>query len=198
MRMEPDGVSTRVLTLSFPRDVTGNSSDNNASPPYRSIGYTGCQQGLADGCGPDNEDGRGILTSFTLAGQEWLLVAGARSGGDLDYVYVTRDTGAALSFSYVDLSQLLGGNTRGISAARAIGGRLYLGFPDDGGSCPYGTAVLSLAPTGPDGLDAVKGVATPARARPPARSGVQGRPGREVRASRWSTPSATTAGASTS
>jgi hypothetical protein len=148
------------LSLSFPRDGTGNVSTNKAIPPYRSIGHEGCALDVVDGCGPDNEDGRGVLTSFTLAGAEWLLLAGARSGGDLDYVYVTRESGPTLGFSYVDLSLLLGANTRGVSAAQSVGDRLYLGFPDNGGRRPYGLAILQLpadAGLGGAGIDAVVG-----------------------------------------
>jgi hypothetical protein len=157
VRWDPTGAWSTALTLSFPRDGTGNQSANTATPPYRSIGYTGCPKNVVDGCGPDNEDGRGLLTSFTLAGSEWLLLAGARSAGEFSYVYVTRDAGPALSFSYVDLSALLGAKTNGISASRAVGDRLYLGFPDDGGARPYGTAVVHLPATGA-GLDAVPNV----------------------------------------
>lgn len=155
VRMAPDGTAPRSLSLTFQRDGTGNVGTNKAIAPYRSIGYYGCPKDVADGCGPDNEDGRGLLTSFTLAGEEWLLLAGARLGGDLDYVYVTRESGPTLSFSYLDLSALLGGNTRGISAARVVADRLYLGFPDNGGNRPYGLAVLAL-PAGA-GLDAIPG-----------------------------------------
>jgi hypothetical protein len=158
VRMAPDGSAPRSLSLSFPRDGTGNVSANKATPPYRSIGYDGCATDVVDGCGPDNEDGRGLLTSFTFAGEEWLLLAGSRAGGDLDYVYVTRESGPPLAFSYVDLSLLLGANTRGISAARAVGDRVYLGFPDNGGNRPYALSVLQL----PTGLDGAGIDATPA------------------------------------
>jgi hypothetical protein len=66
---------------------------------------------------------------------------------------MTRGDVSPLSFSYVDLSAILGDNTRGFSAAMSHGGRLYLGFPDNGGSRPYGLALLTL-PSAP-GLNAV-------------------------------------------
>lgn len=160
VRMRADGTAPASLPLSFSRDGTGNASANKAPPPYQSVGYTGCATDVVDGCGPDNEDGRGVLSSFTLSGMEWLFLAGARSSGELDYVYVSRENGSTLAFSYVDLSLLLGANTRGTSAAHAVGDRVYLGFPDNGGSRPYGLSVVQLpGPTGLGGagLDAIPG-----------------------------------------
>jgi hypothetical protein len=154
VRMQPDGSFAQSLALSFPKDTIGNQSSSSASP-YTSIGFTDCDTISPSLCGPDKEDGRGFLESVTFAGSEWLVVGGARSGGDLDYVYMTRDTGSTLPFSYVDLSVVLGANTHGFSAVRAAGGRLYLGFPDSGGNKPYGIALLA-APT-PPGLNALVG-----------------------------------------
>lgn len=151
IRMQLDGSAPESLALSFPRDGIGNVSGNTPWP-HVSIGFTGCATAA---CGPDDEDGRGLLTSVSFAGDEWLLLGGARSGGDLDYVYLSRASASPLAFSYVDLSQVLGGNTRGFSAAHVSGGRLYLGFPDNGGSRPYGIALLE-APSG-NGLDAIQG-----------------------------------------
>ena len=151
VRMKRDGTAPESLSLSFPQDIIDHVSGNTPWP-HTSIGFTGC---ATTACGPDDEDGRGLLTSISFAGDEWLVLGGARSGGDLDYVYLSRASASPLDFSYVDLSQVLGGNTRGFSAAHAAGGRLYLGFPDNGGSRPYGIALLA-APTGA-GLDAVQG-----------------------------------------
>ncbi len=158
VRMQPDGTGPESLALSFPRDSTGNVSSNTAPPPYTSIGYSGgCPANTVNGCGPDNEDGRGLLASVQFAGDEWLVVGGARSAGNLEYVYMTRSTTSPLAFSYVDLSAVLGAATRGFSAALATsdGARLYLGFPDNGGNRPYGL-FLQHAPSSP-GLDAVLG-----------------------------------------
>jgi hypothetical protein len=151
--MDPDGGGAESLALSLARDTIGNPSTNTAYP-YASIGFTGCLPNrFASACGPDNEDGRGFLTSVEFAGDEWLVLGGAKSGGDLDYVYMTRSATAPLELSYVDLSAALGGNTRGFSAAVAAGGRLYLGFPDSGGERPYGLALLAAPPA--PGLDAI-------------------------------------------
>jgi hypothetical protein len=160
VRMEPDGTAMESLALTFARDSTGNRSSNSAFTPdflYRSMGFSGCSpNSFLHACGPDNENGRGFMTSVVFGGDEWLVLGGARSGGDLDYVYMSRSADAPLAFSYVDLSAALGGNTRGFSAARVAGDRLYLGFPDNGGNRPYGLALLAPPPT-PGGLDALAG-----------------------------------------
>jgi hypothetical protein len=154
-RVPGDGGAPAAVALSFARDAVGNVHANDATP-YASIGWTGCTpDSLAGACGPDDEDGRGLLTSATLGGEEWLVVGGARSGGDLDYVYLAGGDLSAPAFRYVDLSALLGGNTRGLTAAHSTGGRLYLGFADNGGSRPYGVALLAPPPA--PGLDADPG-----------------------------------------
>ncbi|BDG05524.1 hypothetical protein [Anaeromyxobacter oryzae] len=151
-RMSPDGGAPASVALSFPRDTTGNLS-RNAHPPYTSVGFYGCvRDAAADTCGPDDEDGRGLLATAVVGGQEWLLLGGARAAGDLDYVYASQPGTSPLAFSYVDLSQLLGGATRSLTAALSSGGWLYLGFSDTGGSRPYGIA-LKTTPRAP-GLDA--------------------------------------------
>ncbi len=153
VRMQLDGSAPESLAVAFAHDGTGNVSTNQA-PPYASIGYTGCSpSSSSNACGPDNEDGRGLLTSVVFRGAEWLLVGGARSGGELDYVYMSRESTSPLAFSYVDVGSLLGSATRGFTAAKVVGDRLYLGFADNGGSRPYGVALVT-APAAP-GLDAV-------------------------------------------
>ena len=159
--MDPDGTATRAFALSIARDTTGNQSSNSAwdAPlpgTYPSIGFTGCTSNSpVNRCGPDDENGRGFMTSVTFAGGEWLVLGGARSGGDLDYVYMSQGATSPLEFSFVDLSAVLGAATRGFSAVAAAGERLYLGFPDNGGNRPYGVALLT--PPAPPGLNAVAG-----------------------------------------
>lgn len=144
------------LALSFAADTVPSNVSANTARPYTSIGYTDCQtNSLANACGPDNEDGRGLLTSVRFGGEEWLVIGGAKSGGDLDYVHLARGTTSPLEFWYVDLSSALGGNTRGFSAALASADRLYLGFSDNGGNRPYGIALL--APPAAPGSNAVLG-----------------------------------------
>jgi hypothetical protein len=159
VRMDPDGTALESLPLTFSRDRIGNTSSNSAFDSellYRSMGFTGCAtNSFVNACGPDNENGRGFMTSVVFAGDEWLVLGGARQSGDLEYVYMSRSDTAPLAFSYVDLSAALGANTRGFSAAVAAGGRLYLGFPDNGGNRPYGLALLAPPPATGGGLDAL-------------------------------------------
>ena len=157
LRVNPDGTSPASIAFSFPADLNGNKTDNKAAAPYPSIGRAGCAKDTVE-CGPDNEDGRGAFAAGTLGGVEWLTIAGSKSGGDLEYVYMTSDKDATLDFRFVDLSSRLGGATKGSSAIHVFGDRLYLGFPDTGGSRPY-LVVLKTTPPSP-GLD----VATDAEA----------------------------------
>ena len=152
VHMSPTGGTITGSDFSFLRDFTGNVHQNTSTDPYPSIGWTGCTPNTSE-CGPDNEDGRGLFWSGVMGGYEWLIAAGARLGGDMNYVYMTQDTGSVLEFFYMDLSVLLGSQTFGISSAHVFSDRLYLGFPDDSGSRPYFISVLTT-PTTP-GLDAV-------------------------------------------
>jgi hypothetical protein len=159
-RLNPDGSGREVLPFTIHRDIvdTGRKhrnkvwSVNGASGTYGSLGFPDCNPDSSTSpCGPDNEDGRGLFTSLVVNGEEWLVAGSGRSGGEVGYVYLTRDPAPTLAFSYVDVSARLGAKTSGFSAAQAIGGRVYLGFPDDGGSRPYGVA-LNVLPS-PPGLD---------------------------------------------
>jgi hypothetical protein len=150
VRVLPDGSDLETLAFSIAADTIGNRTSNPSAPPYRSIGFTGCARDTS-ACGPDNESARGLFAAGTIAGTEWLVLGGGRTG-DLDYVYMTTDTDATLDFRFVDLSVQLGGNTRGFSALYAHADRLYMGFPDDGGSRPYFVALQTMPPA--PGLDA--------------------------------------------
>jgi len=154
VRFNADGSSAETVSFSFAADTTGNASRNASPPPYSSIGRTGCAADTAE-CGPDNEDGRGLFASGVIGGTEYLIVGGARSGGDLDFVYMTSSTASPLPFAYVDLSAEQGPQTRGYSALHVFGDRLYMGFPDTGGGRPFMHALVN--PPAGDGLDAVPG-----------------------------------------
>ncbi len=151
VRFDPDGSGAETVGFTLPADATGNTSRNTATPPFSSIGATGCAQDTPT-CGPDNENGRGFFASGMLAGVEWLVLGGARSEGDLDYVYMTPSSAAPLAFRYVDLSQEMGGQTKGFSALHVHGDRIYMGFPDTGGERPY--LIALLVPPDAPGLDA--------------------------------------------
>lgn len=150
VRVNPDGSDPTPIAFSFAADVTGNASQNQGTAPYTSIGRAGCAANTL-ACGPDNEDGRGLFAAGNIGGSEWLVVGGARTAGDLDYVYMTSDTDTTLSFRYVDLSTRMGPQTKGFSSMRVVGNRVYLGFPDTGGKRPYLIA-LKETPSAP-GLD---------------------------------------------
>ncbi|OJT22505.1 hypothetical protein BO221_22285 [Archangium sp. Cb G35] len=152
-----NGLGGQSFGFFLHKDITGNSSQNSSAAPYRSIGATGCRANTPE-CGPDNEDGRGFFFSGLVGTQEWLGMGGGKSGGDLDYVYLGQDTDdlSTMYMRHVDLSAMLGGQTRGFSAALFFRDRLYLGFPDTGGARPY-LLVLKRFPTVDPGYNAVSG-----------------------------------------
>jgi len=152
-----DGLGGHSFGFFLHKDTTNNSSQNTSAAPYPSIGAAGCRVNTS-ACGPDNEDGRGFFFSGQVGTQQWLGIGGARSGGDLDYVYLGRDTEDlnTMYLRYLDLSDLLGGQTRGFSSALFFRDRLYLGFPDTGGSRPY-LLVVKRFPTADPGYDASSG-----------------------------------------
>ncbi len=152
VRFNGDGSGLELVSFSFAADTTGNATRNASAAPYPSIGRTGCTPDTAE-CGPDNEDGRGLFASGVVAGTEFLVVGGSRSGGDLDYVYMTSSTATTLAFRYVDLSAEQGPQTRGYSAMHVFANRLYMGFPDTGGERPYMHALINAPPD--PGLDGV-------------------------------------------
>ncbi|MFL5358667.1 hypothetical protein [Archangium sp.] len=158
--LDLDGLGGRSFGFFLYKDTAGSnlSQNTSASSTYSSVGATGCAANTA-ACGPDNEDGRGFFFSGRVGTQPWLGIGGARSGGDLDYVYLGQDTDdlGTMYLRYLDLSLLLGGQTKGFSAALFFQDRLYLGFPDGGGSRPY-LVVAKRLPTADPGLDASVGV----------------------------------------
>lgn len=155
LRLDPDGGGElEEVTIALPRDDNGNSSRNLSPAPFSSIGYTGCAPGID--CGPDDEDGAGLFAPAALGDDEVLIAGGARSAGDVDYVYASLDRGSALAFRYADLSAATGPSSRGFSALHGFAGRVYLGLPDTGGARPYLLALLR-APAAAPGLDAADG-----------------------------------------
>jgi hypothetical protein len=146
VRFNLDGTGREGFTFSFPRDTEGALSSNLAPAPFPSIGATGCQANT-QGCGPDNENGRGFFFSGRVGSQEWVGIGGARSAGSLRYIYM-QNTDAFLNTRFVDLKNFLGSRTKGFSSALFFRDRLYLGFPDDGGNRPY-LIVLKRLPAFP-------------------------------------------------
>lgn len=157
VQLADDLATFEPLTFRFARDVGTGNTPSNPTVPYTSIGYTGCTPSTAT-CGPDNEDGRGLFTSATFGGNEYLVAGGARSNGDLDYVYMTTDTDAQLDFMFVDFSNYLFANSHALTAVHPLGSRLYFGLRGDGAARPYLVA-LATTPTAPgDDLSGGAGV----------------------------------------
>jgi hypothetical protein len=158
VRSNGDGSSPESISFDFFQDTSaaGGSTSDNGSTPYTSIGSAACTGGDAPECGPDNEDGRGLFASGLVAGDEWLVIGGSRSGGNLDYVYMTEDADTALNFKYVDISSNMGGQTKGFSALGVVSDRIYLGFPDSGGKRPYLVSILNVPDVAAMGLDAAQ------------------------------------------
>jgi hypothetical protein len=175
VRSNPDGSAPESVAFGFSRDVVDTDDEkldvkrvhSNPAPPYLSLGYTGCtcnalaMPPVCD-CGPDVENARGLFTSGTAGGKGWLVAAGARTDGNLKYVYLTADEGPALQFSYVDLRALLSGESATLTAASVFGDRVYVGFSESSGSGPLLAALLTLPPTpstpAQPGIEAVKDI----------------------------------------
>lgn len=162
-RFNPDGTSPQNLTFSIAKDTSGASVSSNtaatrdggvAVPPFVTVGRTGCTSNTANfstGCGPDNENGRGLFTSGTLGGTEYLFLTAARSGGNNDYIYYTSDLDGTLNFNYLDLSDFYDncvsssiGNNRGTESLHVSNDRLYTSSPGNGTLRPYTTYISSL------------------------------------------------------
>ncbi|PTL81790.1 EB domain-containing protein [Vitiosangium sp. GDMCC 1.1324] len=153
-----NGLRPDDLAFRFRKDtqrIAGSRSSNTAGSLFPSIGFAGCQ-GNTFQCGPDNEDGRALFAAGLLGGTEWLMMGGTRSGGGLDYVYMSRDDDATLDMKYVDLGQALDGTlARSFSAAGFLGGRAYLGVPMSGGMRrPELLALLRAPSADAEGLEA--------------------------------------------
>jgi len=155
IRIAPDATNLEALTFAFARDASGNTSANTATP-YTSIGSSGCTHDTS-GCGPDNEDLRGLFTSVTFGGTEWLIASGAAAAVNAAYIYMTTSTGTTLAYDYVDLSNVLT-SSYGASAFGVVGNRLYVGTAGTSGGRSQLIAVTTV-PTAP-GLDAGGGDAT--------------------------------------
>jgi hypothetical protein len=88
---------------------------------------------MATGCGPDNEDGRGLFNTGTIGGTRYMFIGGARSdryGNEpqFDYIYYSNDTSDTLNFKYLDLGSITGTVTSGLSAMVLKDNRLFAGM----------------------------------------------------------------------
>lgn len=129
IRMQPDGSGAQPVTFSFQSDnVNGNANGATASA-FPSLGFANCNKDTLQ-CGPDNENGRGLFASGTIAGTPWLIASGARTSNDLWHVYATPDAGTAAVFRYEYVRSVLGNSVVGTSSIFTFHDRVYIGFPD--------------------------------------------------------------------
>ncbi|HYS08238.1 MAG TPA: hypothetical protein VEP66_05820 [Myxococcales bacterium] len=137
VRINHDGTGAQLVHFGFDTDF-GNIKNAVSPTPtaFPSLGSVGCAPDTLE-CGPDDEDGRGLFSSVTVDGHEWLFAAGSRQSSLLKHIYLTTDTGTTPEFPFVGISP--GGGTRGTSAVAGVGSVLYVGFADGGGS---GTPVI--------------------------------------------------------
>jgi hypothetical protein len=134
-RLKPDGSDPEIVTLRFNE---GGSSTISLDP------------------GPDGEDGIDYISGGTIYGTEYLFIGPSKSDGDLCYVYYTTDSGNTLNFISMNLSAVLGGNTKGVSSIIVFNDNLYIGYPDSGGNRPYINRVMNILQNpveGPDVID---------------------------------------------
>src|SRR5439155_730771 len=80
IRMLPDGSSSEPLTFAFRTDpVNGNRNTAiKTQSSWPTLGSTNCTLDTLQ-CGPDNENGRGLFESGTVAGTPWLIASGAKT-----------------------------------------------------------------------------------------------------------------------
>ncbi len=153
MRVLPDGSSPEAFTLSFRGDQVNGNTNGASKGPFPSLGTNGCVADTLQ-CGPDNENGRGIFGSGTIAGTPWLIAAGARTSNVLWHVYATTDTGIAPAFSYAYVANALTSQTRGTSSMLVFHDRIYFGFVDTASTRPT-YIVLRTMPSSPGSTPAV-------------------------------------------
>lgn len=130
----------KIMNVSFadnpknPQVALNSASSRDggiAVPNYVTIGHTGCVPGSADittGCGPDNENGRGVFATGTLGETPHMFIAGSKSSGGFDYLYYSSDTDIGLDFKYIDMGTITGGATAGTSSIAVFDNRVYIGF----------------------------------------------------------------------
>ena len=160
-RFDADGSSPENLTFELLKDTTGSrTSGSTAAAPFSSIGYTGCtaNDATATGCGPNNENGRGLFATGTFSGTEYLFIAGA-SASNNDYLYFTPDVDSVLNFNYIDANQVFHNYDTGTCPAsnsssvtqnqvtesiHVFNGAIYWSVPGDGTNRPFSVKVNAL------------------------------------------------------
>jgi len=132
-RFNPDGSNPINVGFAFAKD----SDHRNDASSYSSIGFSGCTPDVNTvnrACGPDNEDGRGLFAVGNLGGESYLFLGGSRkptdgaSDPEFDYLYYTSDSDNTLDFKYIDLGEVTGEKTQGLSAMTILDNRVYIGM----------------------------------------------------------------------
>ncbi len=164
-RFNADGSNPGLVTFSFGKDTTGDTtpanatlangrtSRNTAAAPFYTIGKSGCTSNSNDpnaGCGPDNQDGRGFISSGTVNGTEYMFLSGYHSAGDNDYLYFSSDQDSNFNFNYLDNSYIFNscaalapGTSKniGTDSIHIFNDRIFWGMPGDGQYRPYGIKI---------------------------------------------------------
>ena len=130
-RFKPDGSDPEIVSFSFHVGATYTTSLNP---------------------GPDTEDGIDYITGGIINGNEYLFI-GPSSSNSIDYIYFTTESGNTLDFDPIDLSAVLGPNTRGISSMIVFNNNLYIGLPDQGGNRPYLSRIVNIVENPVTGVD---------------------------------------------
>src|SRR4051812_1103455 len=144
--MAPDGSSAAAVGWQLEVNTDASSAARNTAyqppnaPVCHTIGASGCAQSTS-ACGPDNEAGRALFASGTIAGTEWYLVAGPSTSGGSRYVYLTNGSfplaaGGSDDLAFVQIQSGQEGSTRMITSAHFFQDRVYLGFLDSSGAGP--------------------------------------------------------------
>nr|ACH98102.1 LigC [Leptospira weilii] len=151
LRFAYDGSAPESVQFSFEKDTTAQDGDptsvslNTASsrenlitiPPYVTLGHSGCTTNngtLSLGCGPDNENGRGVFATGILSSASYLFVAGTKTIADglgqylFDYLYYSADPSSNMSYKYIDLGSITGTLTAGTSSLTVLNNRVFAGF----------------------------------------------------------------------
>ncbi|PJZ71488.1 hypothetical protein CH373_03090 [Leptospira perolatii] len=141
-RFQYDGSSPESIQFTFAKDTDNSNSGTSGNtattrdgsitvPPYVTLGHSGCTQNnanLSTGCGPDNEDGRGVFATGMLGSTPNIFIAAARSGQNFDYLYYSSDIDSSLDFKYIDLGTITGTVTAGTSSIGVLNNRVFVGF----------------------------------------------------------------------
>ncbi|MCB1190546.1 MAG: Ig-like domain-containing protein [Leptospiraceae bacterium] len=167
-RFNADGSNPENLTFRFIKDTSGSRKSSNtansrdggiAVPDYVTLGHTGCtwnSANIATGCGPDNENGRGLFVSGDFGGTEYLFITAAREttsgSGDNDYLYYTSDLDTDLNFQFMDASDVftncLGGpnvsQNKVTESIVILNGVIFWNVPGDGPNRPFTVKISDL------------------------------------------------------